>query len=84
MHGRKGPVFVEMPLDVQGAQVDEAKLTKQISSRQTRFEPVADDAVASIVEKLRRAKRPVILLGAGVERATTDELMGSSRRWAFR
>ena len=41
-----------------------------------RFESVGDDAVAAIVEKLRRAQRPVILLGAGVERATTDGLMG--------
>jgi acetolactate synthase-1/2/3 large subunit len=76
VHGRKGPVFVELPLDVQGAQVDEDKLAAQIAPPAARFEPMADDVIAIIVEKLKRAKRPVILLGGGVDRATTDTLMG--------
>jgi acetolactate synthase-1/2/3 large subunit len=76
VHGRKGPVFVELPLDVQGAQVDEEKLATAVAAQGARFETVSEDAVAAIVEKLRRAQRPVILLGAGVDRATTDGLMG--------
>jgi acetolactate synthase-1/2/3 large subunit len=75
-HGRKGPVFVELPLDVQGAQVDEEKLATAVAAQGARFDALSEDAVAAIVEKLRRAQRPVILLGAGVERATTDGLMG--------
>ena len=76
VHGRKGPVFVELPLDVQGAQVDEEKLATAVAAEGARFEAVSEDAVAAIIEKLKRAKRPVILLGAGVDRATTDGLMG--------
>ncbi len=76
VQGRKGPVFVELPLDVQGAQVDEEKLATAVAAQGARFEAVSEDAVAAIVEKLRRAQRPVILLGAGVDRVTTDGLMG--------
>jgi acetolactate synthase-1/2/3 large subunit len=68
-------VFVEIPLDVQGAHVDEAALATAVAAESGRFEAVREDVVASIVQKLRGAKRPVILLGAGVDRATTDELM---------
>ncbi len=76
VHGRKGPVFLELPLDIQGAQVDEIALTTAVATGDGgRFEVVGDDVVAAIVAKLKSAKRPVILLGAGVDRATTDELM---------
>jgi acetolactate synthase-1/2/3 large subunit len=75
-HGRSGPVFVEVPLDVQGAQVDEEKLSSTVPKPGSRFGAVSDDVVATIVDKLMAAKRPAILLGAGIDRATTDGLMG--------
>jgi acetolactate synthase-1/2/3 large subunit len=75
VYGRKGPVFLELPLDVQGAQVDEEKLATPVIDEGPRFESVGDESVSAIVEKLRGAKRPVILLGAGIDRATTDEVM---------
>ncbi len=74
VHGRRGPVFVELPLDVQGAQVDEAALGTPIAAAKP-FDAVSDDVGMVIAEKLRAAKRPAILLGAGVDRATSDELM---------
>jgi acetolactate synthase-1/2/3 large subunit len=75
VHGRKGPVFLELPLDVQGAQVDEVLLSTAVITEDARFDAVGEDAIAAIIERLKRAKRPVILLGAGVDRATTNELM---------
>ena len=76
VHGRKGPVFLELPLDIQGAQVDEVALATAVKDAEGgRFDAVSNDVVAEIVAKLKSAKRPVILLGAGVDRATTDELM---------
>lgn len=74
VHGRSGPVFLELPLDVQGAQVDEATLTTTVVATK-RFNSLDDGVGVAIAEKLRSAKRPVILLGAGVDRATSDELM---------
>jgi acetolactate synthase I/II/III large subunit len=81
VHGRKGPVFLELPLDVQGAQVDENALATAIKDADGgRFETIGEDEVAAILAKLKSAKRPVILLGAGVDRATTDELMDKFAR----
>jgi acetolactate synthase-1/2/3 large subunit len=75
VHGRKGPVFLELPLDVQGAQVDEERLATPVTGGGASFAVVKEDTIATVVESLRNAERPVILLGAGIDRATTDELM---------
>jgi acetolactate synthase-1/2/3 large subunit len=67
-HGRKGTVWVEVPLDIQGAQVKESELVE--------FDPaaeglitdgsVSDEDIGEILEMLRTAKRPAILVGKGV------------------
>ncbi|RZI60303.1 MAG: thiamine pyrophosphate-binding protein [Zymomonas sp.] len=68
---RKGPVFLEMPLDVQGAAVDETPLPP-IGDPPL---PVATDAdIAGIAELYRKAERPILLVGGGVDYATTERL----------
>lgn len=68
---RKGPVFLEMPLDVQAATVEEEALPEIGAPRL----PIATDSdVQNVVELYRHAKRPVILVGGGVEIATVDAL----------
>jgi len=66
--GRPGPVWLDIPLNVQGAMVDPATLPGfDPASEPLRFE-TADlpDRCRELVERLRAAQRPVILLGAGV------------------
>jgi acetolactate synthase-1/2/3 large subunit len=71
--GRPGPVWLDLPLDVQAAQVDEASLP----GFNPAVEPMArgvDDVdlarvrrqAADLVERLRTAERPVLLGGGGV------------------
>jgi len=72
-NGRRGPVFVEMPLDVQAMQVDPAALTGVAFVP----EPIAkasDATVQAIAAALREATRPAMLIGGGVNRATALEL----------
>jgi acetolactate synthase-1/2/3 large subunit len=67
--GRHGPVWLDIPLDIQSAQIDTTG--EVIEFRQevpSRVEPSADD-VSYIVEKLRTKKRPLILIGSGVRAA---------------
>src|SRR5882757_5296661 len=78
-HGRKGPVFLEIPLDIQGAQVDADALSETIPQRASAFESVAESTMAVIRKKLSKAKRPVILLGAGITRATAERLRAGLR-----
>jgi acetolactate synthase-1/2/3 large subunit len=71
--GRRGPVLVELPLDVQAAPVEPQKLASG------RFAPppaplLSDAAIGSIASGLRHAKRPAILIGGGVDRTTAGTL----------
>lgn len=76
-HGRKGPVWVDVPLDVQGAVVSEADLAA--------FDPVAeglveensvkDEDILKLYELLNAAKRPAILIGHGVVSAGRQALI---------
>ena len=69
--GRPGPVWLDVPLDVQAAIVDTDGLRH--------YDPESDDGekavrydmslANAIVEKLKAAKRPVLLLGTGVRLA---------------
>ncbi len=83
--GRKGPVFVEVPLDLQGAPVDEAELTNASKDGKAVVElpalptPSADQ-IAKLKAMLAEAKRPVVLLGGGVDRAVAEQLMPSLER----
>jgi acetolactate synthase-1/2/3 large subunit len=64
--GRKGPVFIEIPLDVQATMIDDLP----ISYPQTSAIKATDAQVTEVRELLAAiimAKKPVILLGAGVK-----------------
>ncbi|MDR3567259.1 MAG: thiamine pyrophosphate-binding protein [Syntrophobacteraceae bacterium] len=66
--GRPGPVWIDIPLDVQSAMIDEAELEG--------FEPGQieeagakgrlEEEIGTAIELLNRSKRPVILVGNGV------------------
>ncbi len=63
--GRPGPVFLEIPIDVMFAPVDEPMIP--ISALQQRFRPApSQPAVTAMLQALSRAKRPVIIAGGGV------------------
>ena len=67
--GRKGPVFIEIPLDVQARDVDPAALAATLTPPAAPRAP-SDKEVADILADLRAAKRPMLLLGGGVDRKT--------------
>ena len=75
--GRKGPVFVEIPLDVQGRLVDPAALHAACEPREDAPPAISQAILDQIADKLRAAERPVLLLGGGVSRSTTSELLNS-------
>ena len=67
-NGRKGPVWVDVPLDVQSAYVYTEELTPFDSTNSGRKEnPVYDGTyVDKISEAIYRSKRPVVLAGTGI------------------
>lgn len=62
--GRRGPVLLDIPLDIQSAQVEEDDLYPY--EKHLNF-PVAEEKdIQLVMEKLKTAKRPVILAGNGI------------------
>ncbi len=74
--GRKGPVFIEVPLDIQGAPVEREGLdAKGPLLAANGFEPVTAATLDLITAMLREARRPVLLLGGGISRTTAAAVM---------
>lgn len=63
--GRGGPVFLDIPMDVQFDQADEEQI-KWSKPRHKNLTPgLASDELDQVIRLLREAKRPVILAGRG-------------------
>lgn len=68
MNGRKGPVWLDIPLDVQAAPIETEELKGFDSSElEAKENPVYDNALTKdILDRLQAAKRPVVLAGTGI------------------
>ena len=66
--GRPGPVWIDVPLDVQGATVEESEMkrfSRDDEKRDYKTDPTEAE-VNQISELISKAKRPVILAGHGI------------------
>lgn len=77
MHGRRGPVWIDIPLDVQAAEIEPAELGGYTPGETD--VPLDTDAVRRIARMLSEAKRPVILAGNGVRAAGAEEALYALR-----
>lgn len=65
--GRPGPVWLDIPMNVQGAMVDEASLAGYQASPASQFDAVtANTQVTEVLSLLKKAERPVIVAGHGL------------------
>lgn len=64
--GRKGPVLIDLPMDMQRGEVENPVF--DMSFEDEKYDGgLADKAASTIEEALRTAKRPVIMMGHGVD-----------------
>lgn len=69
--GAKGPVFLEVCLDISMQQTDEDLLAaNSISMRYPKLDSAAALDLQEIIDKLMLARRPIVLIGGGVNRNT--------------
>ena len=71
--GRAGPVWIDVPLDVQGAPIDPQTLVGWSAAAEGDVE-VSAAALADIGELLSKAQRPLILAGHGVRLSGAAQL----------
>jgi acetolactate synthase-1/2/3 large subunit len=76
-NGRKGPVWIDIPLDVQATEIDPVALTGFASPPvDPGVHEKAASAAAQTLEALKNARRPVVLVGNGVRHAgAVDEFL---------
>lgn len=61
-HGRKGPVWIDVPLDIQNMRIEEEALRRFVPEKEeVRLSPNID----IILQSLENAVRPVLLIGSG-------------------
>lgn len=76
-HGRPGPVWLDVPLDVQGGYIDPAEFIEfdpaELEAEQT--PKVSDKTIATVLEKLAAAKRPVFNVGSAIHLVDCVPLM---------
>lgn len=84
MSGRKGPVWIDVPVDIQNRQIPEETFAKRVKKSseegcESAFSCVEYDVV---VETLKQAKKPLILAGYGVRSAeAVNELEDFAERY---
>lgn len=67
--GRPGPVWVDVPLDIQNTQVDLKYMEKYVPEKEPMGRVTVKQAVKQAYNLLENAKRPVFLVGQGVSLA---------------
>ena len=74
--GRPGPVLLELPLDVQGAQIDPAMLTGYSAPTPSNEDRARlASAVVQVLGEIRKSKRPILVCGNGIHRAGAQDLL---------
>lgn len=69
-NGRKGPVWIDIPLDVQNMRIEEDEVKHFIPKDEKNAD--IDDSIRFVVEELNLAARPVILVGGGAREAERE------------
>ena len=72
-HGRKGPVVIDLPMNISRAEIEPEQLESYIPEDTTK-ETININKVRELMES---AKRPMILVGAGCEGEDTQLLLNS-------
>jgi len=73
--GRPGPVWLDIPLNVQSALIEESnlKLYDPAEDSETSATTLIEEQVNNVLQKLANSERPVILAGAGIRVAGASD-----------
>lgn len=72
MDGRRGPVWIDVPQDIQNSVVDDDNLQEYEDNMQ---QIVCEDSqIDLVVETIKNAKRPCILIGSGIQTSHCEDI----------
>jgi acetolactate synthase-1/2/3 large subunit len=67
--GRPGPVWIDIPLDIQGAVVDESILPRK--EQYELIPPPSESELDQLMQTIKQAKKPLVVVGNGVRLSNT-------------
>lgn len=76
--GRRGPVWIDVPVDIQNKQIPTEMQGYSVSVEHNAADESSDadnKIIERIIGKLREAKKPLILAGGGISRETLSEMV---------
>ena len=79
---RKGPVFIEIPIDVQAREVN-FKAVDYRNEAALSYPRVGNGDLKLIAKKINAARRPLLLIGGGVSRETIKKLQAALKGLGF-
>jgi len=71
--GRPGPVWIEIPVDVQGMELNFEEINPEFAPLESNFKKLPNGQLHELSEKFGKAKRPVFLFGSGVQISDTSK-----------
>jgi len=71
--GRPGPVWLDIPLDVQTAEIDPIRLSPY--DKQTVNSEISEDILQEVLTRLMNSKKPLIISGYGVRLSNSVDIL---------
>lgn len=72
--GRPGPVWLDIPLDVQAAIIETTHLKRYHPQKKKNLSPTQKE-IETVLDLLENAKRPILILGNGVRLAHAEKVL---------
>ncbi len=70
--GRKGPAWIDIPLDIQNMRIEPGELKRFIPGKKAQKSFSSND-INYAAEALKNAERPIVLIGSGVRSSCAEE-----------
>jgi acetolactate synthase-1/2/3 large subunit len=78
--GKPGPVFLEIPLDVQGSEVSFENESESFRHNGKNSDAVDQQSLNLVLHELEHCERPILLLGGGLSREAARNLTSAIQR----
>ncbi len=75
LNGRPGPVWLDIPLDIQAATIDTRKLL-EYNSAEDKAEAaveISKDLIDRVIEKIKTSEKPAIIAGSGIRLSQAEK-----------
>lgn len=74
MEGRKGPVWIDVPVNIQNSQVSDSAILNVVEKKNSIID-IDESLLTDVADKLLKAKKPLIMAGYGVRSSDSVSLL---------